>query len=997
MKKILFILTILTTVTAYSQQAAKLQIKADGGDTRAMVELHHYYICGHEVPVDTAKAIALLEKAVAAGDNDAKAWLGGYTVTFKHDTVAGVRLVNESAAAGSLDGKVRKAINLQDGIGTARNYRRAKQLLEEAADAGSAYACSVLGSMYLYGGDSCDCDPDRALPYLKRAPEGPNCRKYTYLTDYYQFKGDTKNALKWMQKGVAMDEFYSQLDAIIFTFQGYGVPEDEQAAMRMLEEMKAKYGQRPTLLIREMQMRYSATSPELRDNDLCRRLLEQIGDAPYMDNYNRLGESYLYGQFTEQDSALALHYWRLGAAKEDAGSMVQLAIFLLNQDKVDSACYWADRAVALGYGEASDLYVRMYNYGVFGQPDYAKALPYALESARLGNNDALVMAGKLNLWIGDTAAAMQCFDKAIARHYYDAYLNKAYVYIDNGDMKNGVSLLKQGAKKGSSRCYVALGSYYAGEANYKEAAKQYSLANSPEGDFELAKLCLGGDLGEVDEALATRGLGLLRRSEGAGYRDAIFLMARLFMAGAGVEQNIDSALVRLEQLAAGGDGQALFTIGQIYEGGQGVAADTAKAMDCFLRAGDAGYTDGYAYLADFYRHGLGVEADSAMAFRYYQMAADGGDGNNPNGLYGVAYCYLRGVGTVRDTARAVHYLQRALEAGSGDAAADIADMYNSGLGGYPKDADSALYYYHLASQADVSRGDYMMGAYLYEQEAYDNAMGFITSAARNGSVDATVLYAQALMGGNGVEANPEQAVGILEEVVDRDPSGQARFILGLATYNGIGTVADRDRGLALIRQAAEMGNMRAMINLGSLYASGEGVERDTVKAVEWYERAVAAGSTKAMLHLANCHQAGEIAPKDPKRAAELFQMAADLGSLEALCRLGLCYEEGEGVVLNSRKAYNLYSQAAERGSAWGMRLVAYCYAQGIYVEENIEQAAQWFLRSAEAGDVQSCYITGMLYAEGEGVKKNKKEAKRWLTVAAEAGHPQAAEKLAELK
>ena len=997
MKKTVIALMLLATFNCFAQQSAKLQKRVDAGDTKAMVALHHYYVCGHEVAVDTAKAVVLLEQAVSKGDNDAKAWLALYTLTYNHDTTRAVQLVNEAAAAGSLDGKVRKAIWMQDGIGSARNYRRAKQLLEEAVAAGSGYACQVLGSMYLYGSDSCDFDPAKALQLIKKAPEGPNMRKYTYMTDYYSIMGDQKNAVKWMEKGVAMDEFFSQLDAVFYKFQGYGTTEDEQEAMRMLKKMQDKYGPRPQLLIREMQMRYSASTAELRNNDLCRRLLEQVGNAPYADNYNRLGESYLYGQFTEQDSARAAHYWRLGAAKGDAGSMVQLAIFLLNTGKTDSTFYWNDRAVAMGSTEANDLYVRLYSSYALGEPDYAKALPYALESARMGNSEAYVMAGKLQLWTGDTLGALQSFDKAIGRKYYDAYANKAYVFIDQDDIDQGVKWLKQGVKQGSSLCSNRLGDIYSSQENYKEAAKWYEAAKNPEGDCELGKLYLGGYLGEVDDAKTIKGFDLLRRSERAGYRDAIYLMARLYLAGAGVEQNTDSALVRLNRLTDNGDGQAYFALGQIYETGNGVTADTAKAMEYYTQAGDAGYSDGYAYLADFYRHGIGVEPDSAKAFALYQRTVETSDGANPNGLYSMAYCYLRGVGTTRDTAAAIPYLWRALEAGSGDAAADIGDLYNTGRGGFPQDYDSAIFYYHLASKADVPRGDYMMGAYLYEQGLYDNAMGYIASAARNGSVDATVLYAQALLAGNGIEANPEQAVGILEDMVARDTSGQALFMLGIATYNGLGTSADPAKGVRLIAQAADMGNVRAMMGLGGLYADGNGVEKDTVKAVEWYERAVKKGSTKAMMQLAGSYRTGTTAPKDLKRAAELYQMAADAGSLDGLCRLGLCYEEGDGVVLNSRKAFNLYSQAAERGSAWGMRLVAYCYAQGIYVEENMVQAFEWFKKSAEAGDVQSCYILGQLYAEGEGVKKNKKEAVRWLTTAAEAGHPQAAEKLAELK
>ena len=578
----------------------------------------------------------------------------------------------------------------------------------------------------------------------------------------------------------------------------------------------------------------------------------------------------------------------------------------------------------------------------------------------------------------------------------DYYADSALARFDDGDIKSGLALLKKGAKLGSKPCCNRLGDYYNGMENFKQAAKWYVKADDPEGWFEHGWLWLQGKLGKQSDAEMLKGLALVRRSEQADYRDAVYLMARLFDAGVVVEQNYDSAVYMLSRLVEREDGYALFDMAHYYEAGWGVPVDSLKAVSLFRRSGAAGHSDGYTCLGDYYRYGAGgVKADSLEAFQTYMMAASVAD-DNAAGLSRVAECYLKGIGTRIDTAKAIYYLRDAVDAGSPRAAAELADMYNYGRGGIVANADTAWMLYRMASQGDDPRGDYMMGASLYEQGAYENAMGFILSAANNGSVDAAVLYAQALLGGNGVDRDAERAVALLNSLAPHDPSGQAYFILGIATLYGYGTEADSVQGIALIRQAAEIGNTRAMIGLGRLYAVGEGVERDTVEALRWYERAVAAGSTQAMIQLAGSHLSGQAAPKNPQRAVELYQMAADQGNLDAKCRLGLCYEQGTGVDVNARRAYHLYMQAAEKGSAWGMRLVAYCYGQGIYVEQDSKKAAEWFRRSAEEGDVQSSYMLGRIYAAGEGVKKDKKEARKWLGIAAEAGHEAAAEELKTL-
>ena len=576
----------------------------------------------------------------------------------------------------------------------------------------------------------------------------------------------------------------------------------------------------------------------------------------------------------------------------------------------------------------------------------------------------------------------------------DDYAEKAIQCFDDGNDKAGMALLKKGAKLGSARCCNLLGDYHNNLEEYKKAAKWYTQANDPEGWYEHGCLWLQGNLGKQDSVDMLRGLALVRSAERANYPRAIYLMARLFDAGAFVDQNYDSAVYMLRRLP--NEGSALFMLARYYEEGTGVELDSLQAMEHFRRAGEAGFGDGYSFLGDYYRRGLArVKPDSLQAFNTYMLAA-GAPEAVANGMTDVAECYLEGIGTRVDTAKAIYYLRDAVNAGSYKAAALLADMYNYGRGGIEANGDTALMLYQLASQGDDPRGDYMMGAYLYNQGSYSNAIGFLQSAMMHGSSDAAVLYAQALLAGNGVQQEPEKAVELLHQLTPVDQSGQAYLWLGLAYYTGTGAPADRDLAMRMFDTSAAMGNARAMLFIGQLYNGSEGYERDTSKVLYWYERAAAAGNVDAMMQLAGSYLSGESVPRNPQRAAELYQMTANRGNLEALCRLGYCYEQGEGVTLNSRRAYNLYLQAAEQGSSYGMRLLAYCYAQGIYVEQDMKQAADWFLKAANAGDIHSAYILGQLYISGDGVKKNKKEARKWLAMAAEAGHEEAAEMLKTL-
>lgn len=555
-----------------------------------------------------------------------------------------------------------------------------------------------------------------------------------------------------------------------------------------------------------------------------------------------------------------------------------------------------------------------------------------------------------------------------------------------------IKQLKKLAKSGDSQAAYSLGRYHEEREEYKKAAKYYEQAATPQADYELGALYLNGKLGKGTEADMAKGIGLLRRSAAAGNRDGRYWLAFCYSRSIGIEGKEDSSYVLFNQMAAEGDSMALLATALACDLGRGTTPDTARALQLYRQAGDRGVGDGYAFLADFYFNGQYVEQNHDSAFALITRAyAMGG-----MAAQSLAGCYLNGYGTPADTAAAIPYLREAAAGGSGWAMGKLGDCYNYGYAGLSPDGDSALYYYYAASQLDDPQGDYMVGVWLYEQEEYERAMGFISSAAGNGNVDAMLLYCKALALGNGIEADPEKAYQMTRDLAPHVQTGEAYTLLGAMHYNGLGCEQDFHQALLYYDTAASMGNTQAMMNLGDLYAAGYGTPRDTVEAIRWYDRAVAAGNITAMMRLAASHLSGRVAPLDPKRAAELYQMAADHGNLEGLCRLGLCYEKGEGVILNSRRAYNLYNEAAERGSAYGMYLVGMCYVDGVYVQKDLEQAFQWFLRAAEAGNLQSCYNVGLMYHTGEGTKKNKKEAKRWLTLAAENGHPSAVELLNSL-
>ncbi|EJK45386.1 hypothetical protein THAOC_36000, partial [Thalassiosira oceanica] len=65
---------------------------------------------------------------------------------------------------------------------------------------------------------------------------------------------------------------------------------------------------------------------------------------------------------------------------------------------------------------------------------------------------------------------------------------------------------------------------------------------------------------------------------------------------------------------------------------------------------------------------------------------------------------------------------------------------------------------------------------------------------------------------------------------------------GLKHFHGeLGLQADTQKGVELLTEAAELGSIQALFNLGAAYDTGEGVQQDEAKAIHFYEKAAMQG------------------------------------------------------------------------------------------------------------------------------------------------------------
>lgn len=89
-------------------------------------------------------------------------------------------------------------------------------------------------------------------------------------------------------------------------------------------------------------------------------------------------------------------------------------------------------------------------------------------------------------------------------------------------------------------------------------------------------------------------------------------------------------------------------------------------------------------------------------------------------------------------------------------------------------------------------------------------------------------------------------------------------------------------GLPALQQKAESGDVRAQLELGSVYENGyAGATKSDQEAVRWYTRAAAGGNPTAQRWLGNSYISGQTGSLDVFTAAGLYQKAAAQGDSKA--------------------------------------------------------------------------------------------------------------------
>jgi hypothetical protein len=238
------------------------------------------------------------------------------------------------------------------------------------------------------------------------------------------------------------------------------------------------------------------------------------------------------------------------------------------------------------------------------------------------------------------------------------------------------------------------------DARLIEELTRYAEAGSPTAQLKLGYRYL---MGEGTERNPTLGIEWLEKAAERGQRDALVLLGTLYEKGVDVPLNHARAAALYRDAAEQGSPYAQYHLGKFYYLGLGVGESVQKAVMWLSRAAEAGEADSYALLAHIY---LINYQNAAEAFRWRLKALEAGDEDAAKELlmaYFIAFSDPASYGLddnlQNHVENAMAEMQRLSRQGDTLAQMTLGMFYRDGIGGIPRNAERARYWFQQAADA----------------------------------------------------------------------------------------------------------------------------------------------------------------------------------------------------------------------------------------------------------------------------------------------------------
>ena len=412
---------------------------------------------------------------------------------------------------------------------------------------------------------------------------------------------------------------------------------------------------------------------------------------------------------------------------------------------------------------------------------------------------------------------------------------------------------------------------------YKKACKLIYSKDAKLNDFKKAEQLLLSE-SQRGNVLAVYDLGKLYSTDKLGERNEEMSIAKYTQALQGFLQ-IEPNSKKLKPYVQ-------YRIGKMFCYGLGTEQDYEKAFEWFERSAKQKNKFAQFSLANLYYYGSGVEKDLSQAFLWYQRSSSQGQ---PYAAYSIAQMYRYGEYVTKDNDTAQRYYKQAL---SGFLKIESDDMANDD------------FFYKLGQMFKLGLGT---------NSDVTKAIEYFKRSAEMNNKNGLFEYGKALLIG---EQDADSAVKLLEKAVKLKNSNAKRF-LALEYISGEHLEQDIEKGIALLTECADSGDVIACYRLGKIYLQGEIMPQNLDKAEKYL--LLAEDSEYTQYALAKLYLQEE--KYDIQKAVNYFENCADKNHL-ASYQLGRIYLFGaEGFTKDKEQAIEWFTKSANDGNEYAQAML----------------------------------------------------------------------------
>lgn len=196
--------------------------------------------------------------------------------------------------------------------------------------------------------------------------------------------------------------------------------------------------------------------------------------------------------------------------------------------------------------------------------------------------------------------------------------------------------------------------------------------------------------------------------------------------------------------------------------------------------------------------------------------------------------------------------------------------------------------------------------------------------------------------------------------------------------------------LKYFEKAASQGNKDGIFNTALMYDKGMGIPKDKLMAAKWYKLGADNGDPMCMVNLGYILECGPKELHNPVSAFEWYLKAAESGYTDAWNNVGICFKHGIGVPQSLDRAVEAYTKAiAGEDPTKSYFNLFLLYTDGIVGKYDETKAFENLLKAADLNLPIACWHLALRYIIGLGVEKNIKMGLDWLIKAAHLQYPQA--------